>query len=42
MKDGSSAVMLKHGSLNDRSSDERKFLTEFDVDVSLYESSECR
>ena len=42
MKDGCSAVMLKHGSLNDMSSDTRKFLTEFDVEVNLYDSSKCR
>ena len=38
MKDGSSAVMLKRRSLNEMNSDTRKFLSEFDVDVSLYEN----
>ena len=38
VKDGSSAVMLKRRSLNDMNSDTRKFLSEFDVDVSLYEN----
>ena len=42
MKDGSSAVRLKRRSLNDMSSDTRQFLTESDVNVGLYESSECR
>ena len=38
MKDVSSALMLKRRSLNDMNSDTRKFLSEFDVDVSLYEN----
>ena len=42
VKDGSSAVRLKRRSLNDMSSDMRQFLTELDVNVGLYESSECR
>ena len=38
VKDGSSAVMLRRRSPNDRSSNTRKFLTEYDVYVSLYEN----
>ena len=38
VKDGSSAVMLRRRSPNDMSSNTRKFLTEYDVYVSLYEN----
>ena len=38
MKDGSSAVMLRRRSPNDMSSNTRKFLTEYDVYVSLNEN----